>query len=654
MKSIPQEPELSLTKKIGFSLVPFAVICLVLVGIEIGFRIFWTSKSAQLIETATYDGRPWLRINRSYLANYFPASSPLIPELKPSLISIDRPPGSLRILCLGGSSMFGTPYEVAATIPAIVRKQLRHLYQNREIEVLNLGASAINTNVIRDMAPDLVELKPDLVFLYAGHNEFYGPDGIGASWLEKTFPWIIRVKYTLRRLRTIQWVQEMLRTHWLAHHETDEQNLMRQVSEESHVSSGSDDEQWIFRQFRINLADIIELYRSHGAAVIVSDVSSNLMFPPFAGQNVEGLHQIDSLIGRNESARAADQLSALRRTHLANAYIEYRLGLCTLSSRDSVGARSYFENARDDDLLKFRAPGGINTIIHAVCTDLNVPCVHADSGLSAASPYGITGSSLFWEHLHPRMEGYCDIAGMLVEAFLRTQHADSSPPGKPLLPCNADSLSIPWLDLAYGDLSIKGLTTRWPFEHYVVSLSVYPSADPALQQIARSVYTKQIGWNEGCLQTARFFAAHGEVRQAATTYEALLEDYPRAYLTRYLLAVLLRDAGRPTEAIPQYERCIRDNPAYPFARVDLGLLLVNEGMLDSARLHLRTALELGERQHAPLTLLASAHYGLAAIAANTGAFGDALREVEQALREAPTYGAARELRNQLVARSPKP
>ena len=60
---------------------------------------------------------------------------------------------SLRVLCLGESSMFGVPFQYAATIPALVRKQLRHLYPDLDIEVVDLGASAINSNVIREMVP---------------------------------------------------------------------------------------------------------------------------------------------------------------------------------------------------------------------------------------------------------------------------------------------------------------------------------------------------------------------------------------------------------------------------------------------------------------------------------------------------------------------
>ena len=93
---------------------------------------------------------------------------------------------------------------MTANIPGIVRKQLRHLAPDREIEVVNFGASAINSNVIADLAPEMVAYAPDVVLVYMGHNEFYGPDGVGAIWLEKTIPFLTGWKYALRGLRLVE------------------------------------------------------------------------------------------------------------------------------------------------------------------------------------------------------------------------------------------------------------------------------------------------------------------------------------------------------------------------------------------------------------------------------------------------------------------
>jgi len=102
------------------------------------------------------EGIAFRQIHRSYLAPFFPAGSLLIPGLQSTYVRKSKCQNSLRILWLGESSMFGVPFQYAAAIPALVRKQLRHLYPDLEIEVVNLGASAINSNVIREMVPQFL------------------------------------------------------------------------------------------------------------------------------------------------------------------------------------------------------------------------------------------------------------------------------------------------------------------------------------------------------------------------------------------------------------------------------------------------------------------------------------------------------------------
>jgi hypothetical protein len=182
-----------------------------------------------------------LQVNRSYLERYFPASAPMVPELKPALMRARKTKEVFRVFCIGESSMFGTPYELSATIPALVRKQLRHLYPGSEIEVLNFGASAINSNVIEDLAPALADLNPDAVLLYFGHNEFYGPDGVGAPWIEKKFPFLTRLKYRARDIRIVRLAQRMLGS-LMRGSPDEERNLMKQVSRGATVERGSPEE----------------------------------------------------------------------------------------------------------------------------------------------------------------------------------------------------------------------------------------------------------------------------------------------------------------------------------------------------------------------------------------------------------------------------
>ena len=78
---------------------------------------------------------------------------------------------------------------------------------------------------------------------------------------------------------------------------------------------------------------------------------------------------------------------------------------------------------------------------------------------------------------------------------------------------------------------------------------------------------------------------------------------------------------------------------YPYALIDLGLILNNTGEFDEARARLSRALQLTEGQNLPLPR-AQILYGLAAISANTGDTHNALEMLDASIRLFPSYAPA--------------
>jgi tetratricopeptide (TPR) repeat protein len=640
---IERDMALSRKKAILFSIIPATLLLLLLVLTEVALRVFVPSLSSPLF-IRTSD--TMIEVNREYLEKFFPASSVLIPELKPAKLQYPKPPGLFRVVCLGGSSMFGVPYEMTANIPGIFRKQLRHSMPGKEVEVINLASSAINSNVIKDLAEKSLSLQPDLILLYMGHNEFYGPDGIGVSFLERHLPFLTGWKYGLRDVRIVRLVQRWL--HSAAMRSMSEQNLMRQVSNDAWVALNSRDAQRIFGTYTDNLREILSTFERERIPVLVSDVSSNLMFPPFAYADLPPMHRIPDAALSGHLQEAGSLVQQLMAGDSTNAFLWYWRGRLDLAAGRADAARLALSRARDLDMLKFRAPERINEITRRVCHEMHIPCVSTDTLFDALSPEGIPGFNLFWEHLHPKVHGYYDIAELFFrEAARRRLIPHPEEVAQSILPFNTDTLGICWLDLAYGDLSMRGLTSRWPFQDLRVEPLVFPSSPEKIKQIALEVYEKKMGWSEGLLKSAAEFHRLGMYRAAATTYEAMLDEYSEGYYTRYLLGTVLKDSGDVAGAAMQYAASIRLNHEYPYARVDLGLIEINRGNLDAAQAQLTTALELSSKQESPKTLQASIYYGLAAVAANRGEYEAALLDLDRSLQLSPSYTPARMLREAL-------
>ena len=641
-------------RHILFSLAPVLLLLLLLACTELVLRMFGVATPPPLVTEAHYDGISWYQTNRAYLEKYFPPGFPVIPEFKTTLFRKEKTPHTFRVVALGSSSMFGTPYDMNANIPGIVRKQLRHLYPEVEFEVVNWGASAINSNVIRDFVPSLLTFHPDLVLVYMGHNEYYGPDGVGASYPEKLFPVLTRIKYALRECRLVRLVLPLF-----AHPPdpgTPAPTLMREVSRGQLVATGSAEEERIFRHFAANLECILDTFHDAHVPVIVASLASNLTFPPFVSDSlgVPGSHEpfpvaMRRLFAASRYPEMLDAIHALAPADSSNAEVLYWKGIALRGLGRSSEAKVALSSARDRDLLKFRAPGAITTIIGQVCEKEAVPVIDGDSVMSSCSPDGIAGDTLFWEHLHPTAYGYAQLAN----AFVRQIRAGQYIPGKVasdrLLPFDSDSLGLCWLDLAYGEFSIEHLTGHWPFENYHRETPLLQNADNTLAQMVADVHARKVPWNEACYAMATYFWRTGRTRDAETTYEAMLDEYPYNFYTNYLVGSLLNNCGRRDEAVRYYRQAKESNPSYLNARVDLGLILVNNGDYAAAG----EELQYVQRQSAKtgeVRMQAMAWYGLAALEANRGELQRALDNVANALTLMPNYPDALRLQSAIATR----
>ena len=633
-------------KKIIFAVTTLFFAGILFVGIEFSIEKVFPELHPKFLSTVTYDQIEWYQINRSFLKDYFPSYERLVPEFKPSLLRKQKTKNTVRIICVGESSMFGVPYQMTATIPGMVRRQLQHLYPEKEIEVINLGASAINTNVILHLTKEFLRLQPDLVLIYTGHNEFYGPDGIGASWIEKQFPVITQWKYTVRNLSIIRLAQSFGNS--LPQTQSLEANLMKQVSNGALVDLNSNDAQLVFNNFERNLFDIIQSFRKFNIPVIVSDVTSNLQFFPFAYDSIPSndYTEIQNVIASKKFDSALNKFNTLPHLDSTNAYQQFLLGTIYSGLNDFAKAHSCFESARDNDLLKFRAPGKINAIIKNVCAKHSIPFFSSDSIFRQHSVNGISDTTLFWEHLHPKANGYYLIANGFVEK-IQQENIFPRQPHVNKLPFSDDSLHISWLDRAFADVSMKNLTSKWPFSNFSVEQSFYSKADPVLKKIVNDVYSMGKVWDEGCYETAQRFWITGNIQQAITTYRAVIDEYPYNFYAHYLLASALSQTGNIDEAILHYTISINSNPGYPFPKLDLGLIKINQGKFDEAIKILTEALHIAQKEQI-ISTQATIYYGLGTAYANKREFQKALTFADQSLQLQPQYRDALLLKQKIV------
>lgn len=628
-------------------LIPYVVIIVLVIALNAALPSLDPSLDVPFTKPVVEDGIHYRQINRSYLAPFFPAGSPLVPELRSTFVLEKKYQHSFRVLCIGESSMFGVPFQFSATIPALVRKQLRHLYPETDIEVINLGASAINTNVIRALLPEYLSLEPDLVLMYTGHNEYYGPEGVGASWLDRHLPGYIQGKYALRRQPLVMGFQKLMgRTGSTP--APGERNLMKQVSGGATVPLDGAESERIFAQFKENLTQILDGFAEHHVPVVLADISSNLMFPPFAPPAPGPVDPLAAAVVARHVDEAEALLGKVFTGDPSSAYGLYWRGRLELVRGDTAAAVRSLERARDNDLLKFRAPGRINEIIHEVGRSVPVAVLAIDSLLRAHSPHGITDSIYFSEHLHPTFAGYDLIARAFVRAIVGNRLVPSAvQPPLVLLPFDADSLSVPWLDLAYGAIGMRNLTSNWPFTGMPARDHILQGREAWEMKIVQEVYGGTKGWTDALLQYAYDAHQHQKDDAMVTALAALVEEYPWTYPFRYGLAGALEATGRIDDAIAQYEIARDLRPEFVQACVDMAGVLLRAGRVQEARMQLHDFFADPGNKRVPTETRAKAYYELAAITASGDSLTQSMEYLDEALRLVPGYQPALALQAQL-------
>ncbi|OGU79018.1 MAG: hypothetical protein A2W11_11575 [Ignavibacteria bacterium RBG_16_35_7] len=133
-----------------------------------------------------------------------------IPTTIEDIFDQQKKNNAFRVFVLGGSSAAGFPYMPMGSFSRYIRKRLELTYPNSTIEVVNISLSAVNTYTILDMLPGVLEQKPNLILIYAGHNEYYGALGVGSMESLGTFRSFVKLVLYLNKYKTVQLIRNII------------------------------------------------------------------------------------------------------------------------------------------------------------------------------------------------------------------------------------------------------------------------------------------------------------------------------------------------------------------------------------------------------------------------------------------------------------
>jgi len=505
-------------------------LCL-LVSLELVLRWVGYGHDTSLFIRYPDDLRYWV-MNKYAAERYF---TDTVNETKGSIepFLVDKPAGTFRIFVLGESTTAGYPYFHNGSFHRWLEFRLMHEYPGLRFEIINVSLTAVNSYTVLDFGRQVLAYQPDALLVYTGHNEYYGALGVGSTSHIANSRWLVCTMVNLRRLRLVQGLGRLwsgLRSWVGGARATPDQreNLMQRMAADQRIPLGSPAYTAGIVQFRENMDELCRITQARGVPVFLSTVVSNEKDQrPF--------------IGAGGAAFAAGDSA-------------WRAGDYAAAKRDYV-------RARDADLLRFRAPSAIDSVIRLLAAAYsNVHLVDALGRFEAASPHGVVGYETLLEHVHPNLYGYA----LLSDAFyasMMAAHLFPSPPSPDSLGFDSLLVKMPVtaVDSLNGAYTIMMLKSRWPFDEPIPS--GFKRGNSVPEQLAGGLAVGRINWSQALNELYTLSMRVGDKRTAMKAVEALSLDRP--LYTRYALYAgrLNFELGDTSEAVFYFKQACAIDPS---------------------------------------------------------------------------------------------
>lgn len=474
----------------------------------------------------------------------------------------EKPPGTFRIFVQGGSSAEGYPYGYEASPAGMLQQRLQHTFPDRRIEVITTAMSAVNTYTLLDFSREILAQHPDLIVIYAGHNEYLGILGVGSTFSAGRHRPLVLTFLGLKDMRLLQLGRRALAALTRRPKPKTRSTLMARVVAEERIPYGSELYQRGLEQYRANLRALLHRYEKAGVPVYIGTLVSNERDQkPFISALGEGADAAawqghfdaaaaaftdgaaETALSELDAAVAIDDLDAAG--HFARGRV-----LETLERYDE--ARDAYLAAKDRDELRFRAPEAINQILREVAEEEGAVVVDVRDAFSRAAPNGIVGKDLMLEHLHPNVEGYF----VMADAFYRSlhEHGAIGPWEHPISEEQArQETPVTEVDRLYGEYRIKTLTAGWPFGNGEGRYRPLPAENPQ-ERIAQAFYRGDYPWPDAMRELLDYYRSKGATAEAAKVAALLADAFPYVAEDQQAAAELLQAAGRSDYQV--YQRLI--------------------------------------------------------------------------------------------------
>ena len=550
-----------------FYAITISVPFLFFILLELGLRAGNYMGNLELFSDPGIENEAYLLPNPNFAARYF-FYTKTVPSPSIDVFKQKKSSNSFRVFAMGGSSAAGYPYGFNGTFSRVTKDILQDYMPDREVEIVNVGISAISSYTLYDQVEEILAHQPDAIMIYAGHNEFYGALGVGSNENLGGFPWFVRGYLKLQQYKTFLLLRNALVSagKWVSDMVSDEQvdptaTLMERIINSRSIPLDGPKHQLAMHQFESNMEAILELFESAGVPVWIGSLASNY----------------------KDQAPFVDVVDA----SLPPATQVYEEAQRLYREGDMSQAQQQFAYAKDLDGLKFRAAESINTLIQNLSnTYPHVRYVPVYEQFTQESPNGIIGNELMLEHLHPNTRGYFLIGrafaqSMILDAELGIEHTEDVLDLNTFQPYE-NQMYISEFDHRIAYHRVRTLKQGFPFvlgKKPTPYQNTYRPINVADSLAFLAVHSR-MNWDEGKVELGSYYESTNEPEKAFLEYMGLVRNQPWND-SPYIFAARIRLNENNFEAAePLLEQAYSIEPTDAYATKMLGAIMVQKGNLE--------------------------------------------------------------------------
>lgn len=376
---------------------------LLLVVVEGALRLSGYGGFPPLVrEIGEVDGRMLHEIDTQSTQSYFFGAVPGRGSARGSNFFEPKGTNTVRIVLAGESAILGIPQPRPLTAGAFLEWGLEKAWPGKDVEIINLGTTAVASFPVYDLVRQLMPHQPDLLIVYAGNNEFYGSYGVGSShYAGRHARWMPAARF-LQGLAMTQALNDLVMR--LRRSSVPDEILMERMMAREHIPADSPLRARAAANLAHHVNKMIDAGEAAGVPVIICTLAAN--------------EKDLAPIGSDEQAVDDAAMAMYRKARELSAAGEHAKALMV------------YQDALDADSMPWRPTSQQNDALISVARSRSVMLCDVRGFFRQLSPGGAIGWELMDDHVHFSLAGQYALALSLMRTMTEA-------PGKLRVPMEA-------------------------------------------------------------------------------------------------------------------------------------------------------------------------------------------------------------------------